>query len=134
MMGDTEYSSAHLAASHPDANVEPATVEPTKVEQHLLARHAELIKELRENVDALRAERLPDEEDRVTAAHEQLVSGQLTSLAQGELRQVDAAIERLRAGTYGRCESCGRPISPARLAAVPWTRRCIPCEEGSESG
>jgi RNA polymerase-binding transcription factor len=130
MMTEIEHFAAKSGVNHRDTNVQPAP----EIEQHLLARRAELINEVREKMDALRAERLPDEEDRVAAAHEQLVSGQLTSLAQGELRQVEAAIERLKGGTYGRCESCGRPIAPARLAAVPWTLRCIPCEESTESG
>src|ERR1700677_4637144 len=41
------------------------------------------------------------------------------------LDEVDAAIERLEAGTYGRCQACGKPISPARLEAMPATRFCI---------
>lgn len=39
-----------------------------------------------------------------------------------ELTEVEAALARIRAGTYGRCEVTGRPITPARLKAVPWTR------------
>jgi DnaK suppressor protein len=41
------------------------------------------------------------------------------------LDEVVAAIERLEAGSYGRCEACGKPISPARLEAMPATRFCI---------
>lgn len=37
------------------------------------------------------------------------------------------AQERLAAGTYGRCEVCGKPIAPARLEARPWSVRCIDC-------
>jgi DnaK suppressor protein len=40
---------------------------------------------------------------------------------------IDAALERLDAGTYGACTSCGRPIPPARLEALPWTALCIDC-------
>jgi RNA polymerase-binding transcription factor DksA len=49
----------------------------------------------------------------------------------GQLREaladVEAAIERLTNGTYGICERCGDPISPARLEAKPAARRCIAC-------
>ena len=38
------------------------------------------------------------------------------------LREIDAALQRLRAGRYGVCEETGQPISPARLRAIPWTR------------
>ena len=44
-----------------------------------------------------------------------------------QLAEVEAAIERLAQGTYGLCERCGQPISPARLEAMPTARRCIPC-------
>lgn len=42
-----------------------------------------------------------------------------------ELSDVEAALERLEAGTYGTCEACGRPISAERLEALPATRFCI---------
>jgi RNA polymerase-binding transcription factor DksA len=41
--------------------------------------------------------------------------------------EIDQALERLDAGTYGRCVSCGRPIPDERLAAVPWAALCVPC-------
>ena len=44
-----------------------------------------------------------------------------------QLAEVEAAIGRLAEGTYGRCERCGEPISPARLEAMPAARRCIAC-------
>ena len=44
-----------------------------------------------------------------------------------QLNEVEAAIGRLADGTYGRCEGCGRPISPARLEAMPTARLCIAC-------
>lgn len=44
-----------------------------------------------------------------------------------QLRQVEEALERLAAGTYGTCRSCGRPIDPERLAAIPWVATCIDC-------
>lgn len=45
------------------------------------------------------------------------------------LRAIDEALVRIRRGTYGLCTSCQRPISAARLRAVPWTHRCVKCEE-----
>ncbi|HWD24115.1 MAG TPA: TraR/DksA C4-type zinc finger protein [Acidimicrobiales bacterium] len=41
------------------------------------------------------------------------------------LKEVEAAIGRIEAGTYGICEKCGNPIEPARLEAMPATRFCI---------
>ena len=41
------------------------------------------------------------------------------------LDEVEAALTRLEAGTYGICEACGKPIGAARLEAMPATRFCI---------
>lgn len=43
------------------------------------------------------------------------------------LHEVEEALERLRRGDYGVCESCGKQIEPARLEAKPTARRCIAC-------
>jgi RNA polymerase-binding transcription factor DksA len=56
--------------------------------------------------------------------------GEAEALA-GELREtlseVEAALQRVAAGTYGRCERCGQQIAPARLEAMPAARLCISC-------
>ena len=41
--------------------------------------------------------------------------------------EVDRALERLSAGTYGTCETCGDPIPPERLEAIPWAATCVSC-------
>ena len=43
------------------------------------------------------------------------------------LSEIDAALERLRDESYGRCEICGEPIALDRLEARPTARTCIPC-------
>jgi RNA polymerase-binding protein DksA len=45
------------------------------------------------------------------------------------LRDVDRALAGLDAGTYGRCERCGRPIGTERLDALPWAMSCIDCKQ-----
>ncbi len=45
------------------------------------------------------------------------------------LAQIDAAIRRHKAGTYGRCVSCDEEISAARLRALPFAQRCAACQE-----
>jgi DnaK suppressor protein len=42
-----------------------------------------------------------------------------------KLVEVDEAIARLEAGSYGNCEACGVAIEPARLEAMPAARFCI---------
>jgi RNA polymerase-binding transcription factor DksA len=43
------------------------------------------------------------------------------------LQDIDAALSKIDAGTYGRCESCGGEIAEARLEAMPMARLCITC-------
>ena len=43
------------------------------------------------------------------------------------LQEINEALEKLESGTYGRCESCGGPISEARLEAMPAAKFCIDC-------
>jgi DnaK suppressor protein len=40
---------------------------------------------------------------------------------------IDAALERLGAGTYGICERCGAPIVEERLEYLPWAATCVTC-------
>ena len=45
--------------------------------------------------------------------------------AQDQLRDVEAALQRIEDGTYGTCSVCGKEIPEERLEAVPWTTLCI---------
>ena len=51
-----------------------------------------------------------------------------------QLELVDAALERLDAGTFGTCLRCGKPIAPARLEALPWAAHCIECQSAIDKG
>ncbi len=48
------------------------------------------------------------------------------------LGQVNAALARVDAGTYGRCTRCGQEIDPARLKALPYADMCIECKKKEE--
>jgi DnaK suppressor protein len=50
-----------------------------------------------------------------------------------ELREVEAALIRVKAGSYGECVDCGNDIPYARLAANPSAARCISCQEKLEA-
>lgn len=49
-----------------------------------------------------------------------------------ELAAVDAALQRIEAGTYGRCTVCDVAIPEARLQVAPEAARCITCQEKAE--
>ena len=76
----------------------------------------------------------PDAEERATENEGDEVLEERGRVAQQEIAQIEAAIKRLKAGTYGDCTHCGEPISAARLDALPYAAHCIECETAMESG
>jgi DnaK suppressor protein len=49
------------------------------------------------------------------------------------INRLSAAIERIDAGTYGDCQTCGKPIEKPRLAAIPEVETCLSCQEQLEA-
>ena len=47
--------------------------------------------------------------------------------AQAEIRAIRAALQRIENDEYGFCQSCGNPISDARLDLLPFTPFCKEC-------
>jgi DnaK suppressor protein len=74
----------------------------------------------------------PDTVDQAASRSEKESLLQRSNQEQQLLRAIDSALGRIRDGTYGKCLSCGKQIDGNRLAAVPWTPYCIPCEEAFE--
>jgi RNA polymerase-binding transcription factor DksA len=58
----------------------------------------------------------------------------LLEQVEGELRDVEQALERLDQGTYGQCEVCGRPIPDERLEAYPTARFDVEHEPRAPAG
>ena len=49
------------------------------------------------------------------------------------VRQITAALKRIGDGTYGACLDCDEPISPRRLAVIPWAELCVHCQEKADN-
>jgi RNA polymerase-binding protein DksA len=45
-----------------------------------------------------------------------------------QLAEVEHALQKFEDGTYGLCDSCGQPIDPARLEALPQASLCLDCK------
>lgn len=60
------------------------------------------------------------------------VSANLSALTRSTLAEVTAALARLDAGTYGRCEGCGASVPDERLEIMPAARFCVACQQRSE--
>ena len=63
--------------------------------------------------------------DTASETYERELDEGLEEDAQDQLRQVEAALQRIDAGEYGTCSDCGKKIPVDRLEAVPWTTLCI---------
>ncbi len=50
------------------------------------------------------------------------------------LAAIDAALARIAAGTFGRCERCGQQIEEERLEALPYATLCIEDKRREEQG
>ena len=77
-------------------------------------------------------ERLQDKGDYGPGTGDPLVVRWELSLARRErvdarIEALQEALERLQDGTYGLCQSCGRPIDLDRLEALPRATECIEC-------
>jgi len=78
--------------------------------------------------DEIAVELAPDELDRVqNAAARELAIRRIESDAL-RLRNLRAALDRIRDGTYGTCMFCEEPINDKRLAAIPWAAYCVACQ------
>ncbi|MBL9077294.1 MAG: TraR/DksA C4-type zinc finger protein [Planctomycetes bacterium] len=89
----------------------------------LTARHRRIERHLQQ-----REEPLPqDSEERASelAGHETMAS--LDDGARAELQQIERALARLDAGSYGRCERCRGRIADARLELIPYAALCAAC-------
>lgn len=48
------------------------------------------------------------------------------------LKKISVALDKIKDGTYGICESCQKRIKKSRLEAIPYARYCISCQETQE--
>ena len=94
-----------------------------------LGRLTSLMDDFDAVVAASRDSNADDEHDPegATIAFERSQVGALVRQAQHHLREIDAALKGLDAGTYGSCARCGAPIGEGRLVARPVARTCIQC-------
>jgi DnaK suppressor protein len=78
-------------------------------------------------IDAARSSNADDEHDPegATIAFERAQVAALLDGARRRLAELDAALARVEAGTFGRCEVCGQPIPAERLEIRPFARTCV---------
>ena len=74
----------------------------------------------------------PDWEEQATVRQNDEVLDKLAEEERLQAIAIRAALQRLADGSYGRCVTCGEPIAPRRLAALPYATQCIACVTRAE--
>lgn len=75
-----------------------------------------------------------DPADAGSASFERETAQSLSNHARKLLQEIDDALRRMDAGTYGDCENCGERIEAERLEALPYARLCLECKRRDETG
>ncbi len=107
--------------------------------ERLLQERTQLLQRIAEQRGGLvsRADMAADHFDNSFQSRAQIRTERQTEFAineheTAELGDIDAALERMDADTYGQCTDCGVTIPPERLNAYPTAKRCIDCQTLAE--
>ena len=103
-----------------------------RLHKNLLARRSELRKrlglELEELAHVKHSSASGDAADAAFDSSGEELASTLAELESKELAQIERALRRLKAGTYGKCEVCNVSIPVARLNALPFSTLCVKCQ------
>lgn len=109
-------------------------VDTAAIGRLLQQRHdeaAEQVRRLRDQAESMRDSHdagAGDAADVGTQALETAEQAMVTMALQEQMTRLQAALQRLDAGTLGACERCGVQIPPTRLQVMPWATHCVPCQ------
>jgi DnaK suppressor protein len=121
--GEEPWTDAELAEVRAELEGEAAGLrkEISQAESQIAARLGDTV-----------AEAGDDEADASSKLFEREHELALTHNSRELLEQTERALAGIEAGTYGVCESCGKPIGKARLLAFPRATLCVECKQRQE--
>ncbi len=73
-----------------------------------------------------------DEGDFASVSTDNLINEEILAAQQKELVEIDEALAKIQAGSYGICEMCEEPIGMQRLKVKPFAKYCITCRQIAE--
>jgi len=85
------------------------------------------VRNSRENIDQLKAQDISDELDYADFISDSFKEGMIANHQLNELNQIENALKKINAGTYGICDMCGVNIPIGRLKAKPFAKFCTEC-------
>jgi RNA polymerase-binding transcription factor DksA len=69
----------------------------------------------------------------VTSVPDAVALGRAATLLR-TIDEIDAALDRIDSGTYGRCVTCGSAVPLERLEVRPFAATCVSCQQGRSAG
>jgi DnaK suppressor protein len=104
------------------------------IKEKLLAEREVLIQKLKGNDLSVDDSETPDPVDLAVRNYSKNVMLAVSENESKQLTQIDEALTRIGDDEYGQCQNCDKAINPKRLAAIPWARYCLDCQELLEQG
>lgn len=102
------------------------------IEQSLEEERARLEESIASRLAEADEGRNPDRSDLAQSYTSRERDTALLGIEREQLKHVQDALQRLQNGSYGNCISCGDPIRPERLEALPYATLCIQCQAQRE--
>lgn len=105
-----------------------------QIKEKLLAERELLVQKLNGNDLSVDDSETPDPVDLAVRNYSKNVMLAVSENESRQLALVDEALRRVEDEEYGRCQNCEKPVNQKRLAAIPWARYCLDCQELLEQG
>lgn len=105
-----------------------------EVKEKLLAERETLITKLKGNDLSVDDSETPDPVDLAVRNYSKNVMLAVSENESRQLALIDEALVRIEDEEYGVCQNCEKEINPKRLAAIPWARYCLDCQQLLEQG
>lgn len=100
----------------------------------LLNERELLIQKLKGNDLSVDDSETPDPVDLAVRNYSKNVMLAVSENESKQLALIDEALMRIDDNEYGHCQNCEKEVNPKRLAALPWARYCLDCQELQEKG
>lgn len=104
------------------------------IKEKLLTERELLIQKLKGNDLSIDDSETPDPVDLAVRNYSKNVQLAVSENESRQLTLIDEALRRIDDDEYGLCQNCEKEINQKRLAAIPWARYCLDCQELLEKG
>src|SRR5215204_5861816 len=111
-----------------------STLNLEEIKERLLAERELLVEKLKGNDLSVDDAETPDPVDLAVRNYSKNVMLAVSENESRQLTLVDEALLRVEDEEYGTCQNCEKAINQKRLAAIPWARYCLDCQQLVEQG